>query len=56
MELIITLIFIVINSIAITVYLQNKYNRIFQNLLDDQERLRAMFFKQFQRYGEKKNE
>jgi len=53
MELIIILIFIVINSIAITVYLKNKYNRIFENLLADQERLRAMFFKQFQNYSQK---
>ena len=53
MELIIILIFIVINSIAITVYLQNKYNRIFENLLADQERLRAMIIKQFQTYSQK---
>lgn len=53
MELIITLIFIVINSIAIAIYFQNKYNRIIEHLLAEQERLKAMFFKQFQSYSAK---
>jgi len=53
MYIVLSILLIFINSIIIAIYFQNKYNRIVKNLLDEQDRLRAMFFKQFQSYSAK---